>query len=176
MNNNFELSLYKNGHQTFAYPSLGSNYLPNLIVDERIARFLRNTTVDNNVKNKIGNELYKYSSAIKQYLNNKTIIEKSGILKYESSEFVIYIDDLISAKNITVTLVSVVQLTVDDNGGVTGANVTNITQPTFNYNKTTGILHIIGNEEYNIYECYYMLTGDIFDTISLSYALIYNTG
>jgi hypothetical protein len=174
MENNVELSLYKNGHNNFAYPSLGSNYLPNLIVDERIARFLRNTVVNINVKNNIETELYKYKYAISQYLNGKTIIEKSGLLNYSSQEgeFVIYIDDLLSATNITLTLLCVVNLT-EVNGGKT---VPYPTQPeSFNYDKKTGIFHISDTGNYNLYECYYMLTGDVYNDISLSYSLIYNS-
>lgn len=166
MSTNFELKLYKNPNPYFGYPSLGSNYLPNLLVDERIARFLRNNpnTID---------PLQKYLLAIQNFYSEKNIITNSVLLKYNPSNnsFYVYIDDLFSAKDITVTLIAASDLN-------TGVNVENIQQPTFDYNIRTGILSIYPYDAtYASYENLFVLTCNIQgnNSIALSYSFIYNT-
>lgn len=169
MAKNFELKLYTNDPYNFGYPSLGSNYLPNLVVEERVARFLRNE-IDNN---KDDDGLGKYHSAIKNFLNNKTTIEKSGLLQYSDKDeaFIIYINDLLNVKlsTLTVTLISVSDLAA-------GKNVTPIQQPSFEYSKENGLLYIYPHDPtYKNYECLFLLTADIFENTSLLYTLVCNT-
>jgi len=164
MAKNFELGFIRDRQLYDGYPSLGSNYLPNLQFDERIARFLRNNQT-------VSDELGEYRSAIREFLNGKTIVEKSGLLAYSNSEtaFYIYINDLLNATNLTLTLISASDLTNSE-------NVKSIEQPTFEYNKDNGILYIYpATTDYKNYECYFILTADVFDNISLLYSLIYNT-
>lgn len=164
MSQNFELGFNKKKDLYFGYPSLGSNYLPNLIVEERIARFIRNnpSTIDT---------LDKYTLAVGEFLNDKHVITKSGTLKYNntSGSFEIYIDDLTSATNISLTLVASSDLT-------NGTNVENIQQPSFEYNRSNGMLYIHPADPiYKNYENYFSLIGDITSHVSLLYSFIYNT-
>lgn len=146
------------------YPSLGSNYTPNMMVDERIARFLRNHPGS-------APSIQTFIKEIKAFFDNKHVVEKSGTLAFnsEAGAFQVYLDDFASASNLTVTLVSCSDLT-------SGTNVGNIEQPEFQYNPVTGILTIVpASAAYAQYECYFVVTGDVMQNIELVYSFVYNT-
>lgn len=157
MSNNFEFNLYHK-EKYFGYPNLGSNYLPNLLVEERIARFIRNNSSED--------ILEKYKRAIQTFIAGNTIVEKAGFLEYSviNQSFELYIDELLTAKNLTVTLIS----SIDPD---TGTLVNDIQQPTFNFNKNTGILSIyLVDQVYSNYNNLFIMTAD---TISKSVSLVY---
>lgn len=163
MSTNLEIKLYNNPLPYYGYPSLGSNYLPNWLVDERIARFIRNNPASKD-------PLEKYLIAIQSFFAEKNIITKSVQLNYDSinNNFYVYMDDLFSSKNITLTLISSTDLN-------TGENVTNIQQPTFDYNSNSGIFYIYpDNIAYGSYQNLFILTSEISTNshIALNYTLV----
>ena len=154
MTENYQLKLYKKPIPYFGYPNLGSNYSPNLVVGGRIGRFLRTNS-------QAKNEIIKYLKEIVTYYDNTHIIPKSGILHKVENYYQIYLDDLMSAKNITVTL-------INSTNFQTNTNVTNIKQPTFHYDKNDGMLSIYPfNNDYLDYGNIFVLTANITKKVSI---------
>ena len=144
MSKNIDFSLNVNYlPSSFTYPSLGSNYTPNLIIDSRIYRFEKY-----NIKDEIQDTLHKYKKAISDYYSSKNIIEKSGTLEYtvsnNNTSFNVYLNDLNSATNISVTLVSAIALTTNSSGETKGYSIpsSEFIQPKFSFDDTTGYLSI----------------------------------
>lgn len=142
--------------------TLGSSYTPNPIQAKRIATFVKHhSPID---------ALAKYASAVRAFYSHSQILEKWLTLTYDepSNAFVIALDDLVNASDLTVTLVSSMDLE-------TKTNVKNIVQPTFSYSKDTGVLSIHpANVSYKNYENAFLLTAKVLN-LNLVYSLIYNT-
>lgn len=155
---NFEFQFSRPG----TVGALGSNYLPNPMQAKRIATFVKNhAPID---------ALARYTNAVRAFFNGTQILEKWVNIEYDaqSNAFVVQMDDLVNARDLSVTLVSSMNL-------ASQTNVKNVEQPTFNYNKDTGVLSIYpANGSYKDYENAFLLTASVLN-LRLVYSLIYNT-
>lgn len=166
--NNLAFSLARARPQVAAgvLNTLGQTYLPNFTQSARIARF--QTLHPDPAQDAVD----KYVLAMRDYYANAQIIQKWLTMDYDSEAgvFVLAIDDLVNAKELSVTLLAATDLAA-------GTNVSDLQQPVYSYDRTNGVLRVQpASAEYANYENVFGLTASVFNNLRLVYALVYNTG
>jgi hypothetical protein len=131
----------------YSYPSLESNYYPNLTINSRVQRYFNSIPekfVANNdpIFKTIGTALNTSTSKINiVHLN----LDASGV-------FNAYINNLLGCSSITAELIVAIDIS-------TNTNVNPIIQPTVSYNKANGYLTLTLTPEYDNYMLTFLVTG-----------------
>jgi hypothetical protein len=135
----------------YSYPSLESNYLPNISVNSRVMRYLNTVPKRNTNTNINNNPIFK---TIKTAMNKKTT--KYNIVHFmldTSGVFEAYINNLLGCSSINAELLVAIDVS-------TNTNIYPIIQPTFNYNKSNGYLTLNLTPEYDNYMLTFLITGE----------------
>lgn len=130
-----------------SYPSLDSNYYPNLSVNSRVKRYF------NSIPERIIANNDPLLKVIKSAINTNTSKLNIAHLELDASGiFTAYVNNLLGCSSITAELLVAVDVS-------TNTNVYPVIQPTCSYNKSNGYLTLTLTPEYDNYMLTFLVTG-----------------